>query len=895
MRILPSHLLALLSVALVSPECNLLALPAENAPKAVLDAKHLALLKDHCHACHNADKQKGKFRIDDLSLELADARTAERWKKVLASLNAGEMPPEDEKQPSKEAKADFLDDLAKTLVVAQRNLNDSRGVVTMRRLNRREYANTLEALFGMRPAVDELPSDTGANHFDTAGSSLLMSGDQFDQYLELGRAAVAEAFERHDHAGTVKTKRIEAETGVLEAVAKSVKERTEGRRNFMLWKHAVDAAAARPENRAAVEALRKELKDVHEATYHRWDKVPGAPSPAKYGFTDAFHALHVGQGQWAQVPYQAWFLSMPENRTGTWLTIGDVFVRPYFSFNLDGWPAGDYVVRLRVAASDKVDARRRFLEFGTGAGNPFNHDSRHAVTGTLESPQIIEIPITLHPSGSRSFFVRERGTHDADANPPKRFGIGQQETGVGPDFAIWLDYVEAERLPAKPAAPGMQAIASVLGDAKTVVTPEDLRKALDAFCVEAFRGKHPSAAFLDRLQAIYADHRQHTGNHRTALKETLALTLASPRFLYLNEPQAAGILPAVAKAERSGNLGAEELAIRLSYFLWGAPPDAELRTAAASGALHDPEGLQKQTDRLLADPRAQGWIRPFLHQWLRMERLDFFRFNGNRYPFFDVSAKEAARTEVFETFAYLLRENRSIGELLRADSVVVDSLLANYYGIEGVSGDGFRPVKLPDGSPRGGLLGMAAILAMGSNGEHTNPVERGAWVLRKLLNDPPAPAPANVPQLTRLQDKLITTRERLTLHQEQPQCASCHRRIDPIGFGLENFDAAGQWRTEDSYERAGLGRKTWQIEPAGAFHNGPAFQDYQELRELIFARTEAFARGFSTALLEYALGHSAGFTDEPLIDHMVAQSRARGFQIRHFVHALVGSKEFQSK
>ena len=152
-----------------------------------------------------------------------------------------------------------------------------------------------------------------------------------------------------------------------------------------------------------------------------------------------------------------------------------------------------------------------------------------------------------------------------------------------------------------------------------------------------------------------------------------------------------------------------------------------------------------------------------------------------------------------------------------------------------------------------------------------------------------------MPQLTRLEDELVTSRERLLMHQEQPQCASCHRRIDPIGFGLENFDAVGQWRTEDFYERAGLGRKTWQIEPAGTFHKGPTFASYEQLRDLIHARAGDFAHGFSTALVEYALGHSVGFSDEPLIKQMVAKSETHDFALRTFIHSLVQSREFQTK
>jgi hypothetical protein len=230
--------------------------------------------------------------------------------------------------------------------------------------------------------------------------------------------------------------------------------------------------------------------------------------------------------------------------------------------------------------------------------------------------------------------------------------------------------------------------------------------------------------------------------------------------------------------------------------------------------------------------------------------------------------------------------------------VVINALLASYYGIEGVTGDAFRKVPLPADSPRGGLLGMAAILAMGSNGEVTSPVERGAWVLRKLLNDPPPPAPPNVPQLTRLEGQSLTTRERLAAHQEEPQCAQCHRKIDPIGFGLENFDAAGKWRTEDSYWKRGvpgLREKKWKVDPAGAFHNGPTFQDYFELRDLIAVRPERFARGFTEALIEYGLGRPYGFSDQDLADAILLKAKDENFNARVFIQTLVASPQFKSK
>jgi hypothetical protein len=288
---------------------------------------------------------------------------------------------------------------------------------------------------------------------------------------------------------------------------------------------------------------------------------------------------------------------------------------------------------------------------------------------------------------------------------------------------------------------------------------------------------------------------------------------------------------------------------------------------------------------------------------LVLERLDFFEFNRDLYPRFDASTKMAARDEVFATFQHLLANDGSLRNLLEADYVVINSVLARYYGIDGVEGDHFRPVKLPAGSPRGGLLGMAAILAMGSNGDSTSPVERGAWVLRKLLDDAPPPAPANVPQIARLAGKTLTTRERLALHQDAPQCASCHRKIDPIGFGLENFDAVGQWRTEDSYQARNAEGKpdptqkklTWRVDPAGAFYGGPSFTDFFELRHIIARHDRDFARGLAKALVEYAIGRPCGFSDEPLVASLVEQSATHELGFRTLIHALVASEAFHAK
>jgi hypothetical protein len=371
-----------------------------------------------------------------------------------------------------------------------------------------------------------------------------------------------------------------------------------------------------------------------------------------------------------------------------------------------------------------------------------------------------------------------------------------------------------------------------------------------------------------------------------AIKEPLSVVLATPHFLYLSEP---------AEEKNPRALTPLEFASRLSYFLWSAPPDETLLALARSGDLIKPDVLVLQVDRMIDSSKSGEFVNGFTHQWLRMDRLDFFQFNTQLYRDFDESTKAAARSEVFRTIEHVLRVNSSVRDLLKSDYVVINGILANYYGIDGISGDEFRKVPVPKGSPRGGLLGMAAIMAMGSNGEVTSPVERGVWVLKFLLNDPPPPAPPAVPQLTRLEGKLLTTRERLLAHQEEPQCASCHRKIDPIGFGLENFNAVGKWRTVDSYEKKGVGKKNWTIDPSGAFHKGEAFKDYFELRDIVASKPADFSRGLAEALIEYALGRPYGFSDEDLAAKIVAQAEKKEFAMREFIYELVKSKAFQTK
>ncbi len=872
-------------------------------PGTVMHERHRALLKENCEGCHGSEKQKGKFRVDDLSMAVSDVQTAERWQKILDALNSGEMPPEKEKQPGKREKADFLDDLAHVIVAARKTLSDQHGFITLRRLNQREYKNTLRVLLGADVDVSELPSDTDATRFDTVGAGLFMSGNQIEQYESIALRALEEGFALYAAAGVQKKFRYEVEE-TNKKIAESVETELEAHERGKRWVEAVDAAIANPENAVVVEELRKTAKN--EAAVRRsWEKIAGAPSPETFGFKTTENNADKANRAYSRGPstfaYLKRYLEQPALDTGAYLTIQDQDGGQNSAFLLripGDFPPGDYVIRVRAGMAPQATPERRFMDFGfKGRSRPVT--STHEVLGTLEAPEIIEIPfhrtLAQRDQNAYGLLVREKGTADSNEQIKVRMDAGRKLNGVGPGFAIWVDWIEIERIPEDQSdlAPGIRALDIALDDKKTAPTIPEVRAALERFAGEAFRGSKPTEGYMDRLVALYEQSRGDGMKHSNALKDTLAVMLSSPNFVYRAEP---------SPLEERRKLDGVELATRLSYFLVGEPPDTELRTLGENGELLREEILAQQTERLLKDGRSMEFVKAFTRQWLNMDRLDFFQFSAELYPRFDFGVKWAARTEVYETIAHLLRENAGVRDLLQSDYVVINSVLAEYYGLAGVHGDAFRKVPLPKDSPRGGLLGMAAVLAMGSNGEHTSPVERGVWVLRKVLHDPPPPAPANVPALTRLAGKVLTTRERVMAHQEDAQCASCHRKIDPIGFGLENFDAVGLWRTEDFYQaRDDNGKplpnskKTWPIDPAGIFHKGPSFRDFFEMREALAGHTEAFARGITSSLIEYALGRPCGFSDDALVESILQKAKARKLGLRDIVHALIQTEAFRRK
>jgi len=873
------------------------------SPEALLPENHLGLFETYCFECHDSLIEEGEVNLETIAFNISeDMETAETWQKVLNALNSGEMPPDDEPQIPNSEKTVFLDDLSNQLAAARKILSDSGGKITMRRLNLREYQNTIEQLTGTKVDVSSLPTDGGSGTYDTVGASQFISSDQFEQYLKIGREAIDEAFDRQANAERQPTVyRLEPETFINPLNEELLKNWDATRERFLHWQIGVDKAAAVPTNQdKAAELWKKDPDPIR--FYYSANLLEGSPDPTEFGFKDAQDAANSNRIYHMLYPYYQHYADLPYRDQGTYLKLahptGAGITR--IDVNPPGdMPLGTYVMRIRAGVVEGSPASRHFVEIGyplQSAARMKNLEglpiSCHQVTGTIQRPAILETRLEVTEKVSalkrRGFAIQERHPFDR-TQFYKTFGVAAKlSNGYGSEPAVWIDWIELEGpIPDTGTSAELKQILDRHSKRAAKSEKKRARAILTDFAHTALRRVKPDTKFIDQILAIFETRRKAGESFEVAIRTPLSVILASPGFLYLNEP---------GDEDAPRLLNDRELAVRLAYFLWSAPPDAPLLELAERNKLRKPKILRQQVDRLIADPRSAEFVSGFVHQWLDMERLDFFQFDVKLHLEFDESARVAAREEVYQSFAHLLRDpdNGRLGKLLDSDYVVINGLLATYYGIDGVTGDEFRKVALPADSPRGGLLGMAAIHAMGSDGVNSSPVERGAWVLRHLLNDPPPPAPPNVPQISRLDDQVLTTRERLSAHMEEAQCASCHRKIDPIGFGLENFNAAGKWRATD-HDGAGKLKKTWKIDASGAFHNGPAFSDYHELRELIANREDDFARGFVEHLIEYALGRPFGFIDEDLANEIVSSAENEQYALRAFIQALVRSEAFQKK
>lgn len=418
--------------------------------------------------------------------------------------------------------------------------------------------------------------------------------------------------------------------------------------------------------------------------------------------------------------------------------------------------------------------------------------------------------------------------------------------------------------------------------------PEYVRQVLQRFLRRAWR-RPPTNTEINSFAEFFNSLRDDFPVFEEALRETLALALISPDFLYLAEPA----------GEEKRSLTSWELATRLSYFLWNSMPDDELFELAESGELLKPNVLIAQVDRMIEDDRAWQFVDQFTDQWLNLGGMDRVAISQHYYPDFDVNLKPHMRNETLHLVMELLRKNLSARNFVDSDFAMLNEPLARHYGIENVFGYDYRPVPLQAKDHRGGLLTQASILLTNSTGEDSHPIKRAVWLRRRLIDDPPAPPPPNVPELATDNPDFakLSIRKQLEIHLDDPACASCHRDIDPWGIALENFDAIGRWRTQ--IRRAESGRKSFinlPVDQQTELPDGSKIESPEKLkRYLLEKRGDDFARTIVTKLLVWSLGRSLDLSDEPEIAALTNAFVQNDLKLRDLIHEIVKSEPFLTK
>jgi len=485
-------------------------------------------------------------------------------------------------------------------------------------------------------------------------------------------------------------------------------------------------------------------------------------------------------------------------------------------------------------------------------------------------------------------FAAKAGPHLLSVTLPKRTtaaeGVGPARLPVGSiSFrAAGIAGVELEG-PFNPEGPGDTPSRRQVFICRPAASADERRCATEIFTALARRAyRRPvTGKDVDTLLSFYDSARD--DGFEAGIRAGLERLLVDPEFLFRVEREPAGI--AAGTAYRITDL---ELASRLSFFLWSTGPDDELLDLAASGKLKSPDVLEGQVRRMLADGRSIALVNNFASQWLHLRNMRAVAPDTLRFPEFDDNLREAFTRETELFLESQLRADRSVMELLTADYTFVNERLARHYGMPNVYGSHFRKVAL-DGSPRGGLLGQGSILTVTSYSTRTSPVVRGKWLLENILGAPPPPPPADVPALKENDaagGKALTVRQRMEEHRKNPVCSSCHARMDPLGFALENFDAIGKWRDVEDAQ---------PIDTSGALPDGTKFQGPVELKQALVTRRDDFVMNVAEKLLTYALGRGVEYYDRPALRAIVRNAAAEDHRWSSIILGIVRSTPFQMR
>jgi hypothetical protein len=860
------HLLLLLCPSL----CALTALPVHAAGEPPRTVR--SFIASHCLDCHDTETKKGNLDLTALRFDTDDPKAFAAWVTVHDRVRDGEMPPKKKAQPDAATRAAFLDALARPLVAADDARAAREGRATWRRMNRYEYEHTLRDLLGVPwlQVKDMLPEDGEAHRFNKVGDALDVSHVQMARYLGAAEYALREVIAAQA-APVPATRRYYARESASFArrVQYTQFNRSPERATFPIIGNAADIPAltgTAPMTVGTNNPARRELESV--------GVVASTYEPLEIKFSE-FEAPAAGRYRLRVNAHSFW--AGPESAERWW--------KP----SRTNITAGR--TREPVTLYSEMPPRllRKLGSFDVSPEPAVNELEVHLLKGE-----------TIRPDAVRLFRSRPPGTW---RNP-----LATPEGQPGVTFR-WLE-VEGP-LPDPSLATGRRLLFGDLpfipkADGHAEVTPKnpktDAERLLKQFLARAYR-QPASTADVKRFLGVVEAARQSGSSFADAMIAGYAAVLCSPVFVTLEE--------------KPGRLGDHALAARLSYFLWNAAPDAELRALADAGKLHRPEVLRAQTERLLADAKSQRFVEAFLDYWLDLRKANATSPDAALYPdyYLDDFLVESAVDETRAFFAELIRRDLPARNVIQSDFALVNERLAQHYELPGVRGAALQRVVLTKDSPRGGLLTQASVLKVTANGTTTSPVLRGVWILERILGRPVPPPPAAVPAVEPDTRGATTIREQLDKHRNVESCNSCHVKIDPAGFALESFDVLGGFRqhyravdeerdpAQKPPEPKGYGKNGQPFE----FHDGPPvdcsgslpdgrrFADVRELKQLLLADERQIARNLASQLIVFATGAPVRFGDRPELEELLDRARPGQYGVKSLIHAIVQSQLFQTK
>ena len=807
------------------------AAPAGEA--AAEPAAYRAVLDRYCVACHNRRTLAGNLALDTADLDQVGPH-AEVWEKVLQKLHTRAMPPPGRPRPEPAVYDAFGAWLEGSLDRWAADHPDP-GRPPIHRLNRLEYANAVRDLLHLEIDAEALlPADDMAFGFDNNAAILTVAPGLFSRYMSAARTVSRLA---------VGDPSIEADIVRYPVSPLLVQD---GRMSEDLPFGSRGGAAVRHHfPRDGDYVLRIELR------------AGGRNEPQELDVrVDGERVAVLRAGRWPD--------DAPAGTPGARAADEGLAVR---------FPAraGTRLVSVsftgRTMAPEGVaPARLPLWTFSTGRGY-------------------------VEPMALDAFEIE--GPYDAETA-----AAAGEATGAAAAVEASAAAVEASAAAVEASAAAVEASAAAAVEAPAAATDTPSRRRIFVCEPASPADEEACAARIVRTLARRAFHRPVTdedvddllafyregraeGDFRAGVRRALESILVDPEFLFRIERDPPGTAPATAY-----RLSDVELAARLSFFLWASIPDDELLEAAEAGRLRDPEVLEAQVRRMLADERAGTLVTSFAAQWLHLRRMRTVSPDVNAFPAFDENLRDALVRETELFVGSQLRDDRSVVELLTADYTFVDERLARHYGIPGVYGPRFRRVEWDDDRRRG-LLGQGSILTVTSLATRTSPVVRGKWILENLLGTPPPPPPPDVPELEEQAEsgEATSLRARLEAHRANPVCSGCHSRMDPLGFALENFDAVGQWRDADAGGAP--------IDTAGVLPDGAAFDGLPELRDILHGRRDEFVATVTEKLLTYALGRGVEHYDRPAIRAIVREAAADDHRWSSIILGITRSLPFQ--